>query len=115
SRVADRPGQRRRRDGNGRVAVDGHRGRRLSAHHRAGRLRTGAAGRYFLLWQGVERSDADQARVRLRAGDQAPPSPDVRGERRRVTTVGPWSKTDRFRLFLAPRTTAQRTDGMVRE
>ena len=58
--------------------VDGGRGRRLSAHHRADGIRSRAAGGHLVLRPGVERADADQARVRLRAGDEAPATAGVR-------------------------------------
>ena len=52
--------------------LDAGGGRRISQHHRAGGIRPRAAGRRVVHRPGLERSDADQAGVRVRTGD-APP------------------------------------------
>ena len=46
-------------------------GRRLSEHHRAGGIRLRAAGGHLVLRPRLERADAAQARLRVRAGDAA--------------------------------------------
>ena len=73
--------------GGGCVAVDRHVGRRLPAHHGARRVLPRSAGGDVVLRPRLERADADQAGLRLRAGDEAPQAADVRGDRRSVTTL----------------------------
>ncbi len=71
------------------LAVDRHVGRRLPAHHRARRILPGPASRYVVLRPRLERADADQAGVRLRAGHQAPEAAGVRGDRKPDAAVVP--------------------------
>ena len=78
--VADR--SRERRSGRpGVVHVTGGR-RRLSARHRADGLRARTAGRAVVRRTGVERGDAAQARVCVRAGRAGAPETDVRADGR---------------------------------
>ena len=56
------------------------RGGRLSAHHRARRIRVRPAGRHLVLRPRLERADAVQARLRVRAGDEASEDTDLRGD-----------------------------------
>ena len=56
--------------------------RRVSRDHRTGRLRVWPAGRDLVHRPRVERSAADQARVRVRAGDEASPPAEVPRDRR---------------------------------
>src|ERR1019366_6882535 len=87
SGVADRSRERRRRHRLGPGAIDRRGGCRLSAHHGAGGVLPRPADRYFLLRPRLERADADQARLRVRAGDEAPPSANLRGNGGLVTTL----------------------------
>ena len=53
--------------------LDAGRGRRLSEHQRARGILAQSSGGHLVLRSRVQRADADQARVRVRAGDQASP------------------------------------------
>src|SRR5438093_13392680 len=72
----------------------------LSARHRAARLRVLVTGGAVVRGAGVERRDADQARLRLRAGDEGVPAPSLPPDRRREgrprldrRETGPWRRT----------------------
>ena len=60
--------------------LDARRGRRLSEHHRARRRGARSAGRLVVHRPTLERSQADRAGVRIRAGHQAPAATTLRGD-----------------------------------
>ena len=62
--------------------VDAAGRRRISAHHRAGRLRVRTARRHLVLRKEFQRDDADRARLRVRAGHETPRGAAVPAARR---------------------------------
>ena len=75
--VDDRSRQRRSLQ---RRELDAGGGRGLSEHHRAGRRGLRPAGGHVVHRQGVDGAEADRARLRVRAGDQAPASATVQSK-----------------------------------
>ncbi len=72
--LADRSRQRRSLH---RRLFDRVRGRRLSAHHGAGRIRARAARRPLVLRRRLERAEAPRLRVRVRTGDEGEEGSEV--------------------------------------
>src|SRR5262245_37771859 len=85
--MAHRSGEWRRRHSVGAWAVDGRLGGGVPPHHRADGLRERLACRNLVLRPRMERADAHQARLLVRAGDEAPSSADVCTNCDHITTL----------------------------
>src|SRR5262245_3153983 len=78
--------------------------RRLSAHQRAGRSDNGPSGRHHVHGSRLERADAAQARLLVRAGhESAAPTPvSGNGPRMRAVLCRAWGEVDDLRVEEVP-------------